>query len=67
MAATHKRPPTPALSIQEYADANGVSYWTVRRRIADGTIRAYKIGKQVRIPYSELERLQAGYIPSAKG
>jgi excisionase family DNA binding protein len=38
-------PPSP--SIQQSADALGVSYNTVRRRIADGTLRAYRVGPRV--------------------
>ena len=34
-------------SIQEAADFLGVNYSTVRRRIADGTLRAYRVGPRV--------------------
>jgi excisionase family DNA binding protein len=34
-------------SIQQSADFLGVNYSTVRRRIADGTLRAYRVGPRV--------------------
>jgi excisionase family DNA binding protein len=34
-------------SIQQAADALGVSYNTIRRRIADGSLRAYRVGPRV--------------------
>ena len=34
-------------SIQQSADFLGVSYNTIRRRITDGTLRAYRVGPRV--------------------
>jgi excisionase family DNA binding protein len=43
------------LTKQQYADILQISYATVNRRIADGTIKAIKFGAQiVRIPSTEL-------------
>lgn len=37
-------------TIKEYGLLNGMSPDTVRRRIADGTIQAVRIGRLIRIP-----------------
>lgn len=50
MSTQHKRTTRiPALSIAECAKRGGTSEPTVRRWIADGTLPAYKLGRQVRI------------------
>lgn len=58
---------TPAaLSIREFSQAANISDDTTRRRIADGTIQAFRVGKRlIRIPASELDKLMRP-IPSAK-
>jgi excisionase family DNA binding protein len=49
-------PPSP--SIQQAADALGVSYMTIRRRINDGTLLAYRIGPRlVRVDRESLLKL----------
>lgn len=46
------------LGTTEFAERIGVSYWTVRRWIKNGTIEAYRAGpKLLRIPRSELDRM----------
>jgi excisionase family DNA binding protein len=45
------------LTVAEIATALRVHPETIRRRIADGTIRAVAIGRVLRIPTTELERL----------
>jgi len=40
-------PPARGLSPAEYAHQRGVSVWTVRRRIADGTLPHQRIGKRI--------------------
>lgn len=47
----------PALTTTEVAAALGVSRRTVLRRVEDGSIRAMRLGKAVRIPKAELDRL----------
>lgn len=44
-------------SIQEFAEALGVSRLTISRRIKSGIISAVKIGKTWRIPKSELKEI----------
>ena len=44
-------------TIKEIAAALGVSRLTVTRRIADGKIKAEKVGRTVRIPKTELDQI----------
>lgn len=44
-------------SINEFAEALGVSRLTVSRRIRNGIIQAVKVGKNWRIPRSELNKI----------
>ena len=48
-----------ALTIAQFAEALGVSRWTVHRLIATEAIRSTKIGRSRRIPSTEIERLLA--------
>ncbi len=45
------------LSPQEFADRLSISRWTVYAWIQEGKIAAIKLGRLVRIPESELERI----------
>jgi excisionase family DNA binding protein len=45
------------LKVAEVAVALRVSGETIRRRVADGTIRGVVLGRVIRIPRGELERL----------
>ncbi len=45
------------LSPQEFAQRLSVSRWTVYAMLRDGRIQSVKIGRLVRIPESEVERL----------
>jgi excisionase family DNA binding protein len=49
--------PPALLTTQEVADALRVSSETIRRHVHDGTVRAVTIGRVIRIPASELDRL----------
>lgn len=46
-------------TIQEFATALQISQPTVWKYIGLGSIHAYKIGRSVRIPRSELSRIRA--------
>lgn len=47
----------PALSIADAAERTGTSQSTIRRRIADGELRAYRLGSRtIRIDESDLAR-----------
>ena len=52
------------LPLASVADEYGISVKTLRRRIADGTLPAYRVGGQVRVREADLERL-ARPIPCA--
>jgi excisionase family DNA binding protein len=45
-------------TIQSFADAIGVSKPTIWKYISDGSIHAYRLGKTVRIPFDQLDRLR---------
>jgi excisionase family DNA binding protein len=57
---------TQYLTLAEAADLMAVSIKTLRRRIADGTIPAYRCGRVIRIRAEDLERALLP-IPSARG
>ncbi|GAB4086426.1 hypothetical protein GCM10028784_30560 [Myceligenerans cantabricum] len=42
------------VSLSEAADTFGVSVKTIRRRIADGTIAGYRIGRLIRVDIGEV-------------
>ncbi len=45
------------LSPQEFSERLSISRWTVYAMLHDGRIQSVKIGRLVRIPESEVERL----------
>lgn len=46
---------TPQLvSLAEAADRFGISVKTLRRRISDGTIHGYRVGRLIRVDMNEL-------------
>jgi len=52
---------TPLLTVKEAARLCGVSEITIRRRIKDGCLKAYKIGpRTVRISPDDLQKCQEG-------
>lgn len=55
------------LSVAQSAARLGVSPWTIRRRIADGSLTAYRVGpKLIRVDVAELDALLRP-IPAAGG
>ena len=48
---------TAFLTYKEFARESRLSVSTVRKHVRQGTVRATRIGRSVRIPRSELERL----------
>jgi excisionase family DNA binding protein len=46
-----------ALGLRQAAEAVGLSHWTLRLYVRQGTLRALKIGRRVLIEPSELQRL----------
>lgn len=51
---------TQDLTVAETAQEIQVHPQTVYRWIAERRIRAYRIGRAVRVPWAELQRLRAG-------
>lgn len=52
------------LSSRQFAQAIGISEWTVRKRICERTINIVRLGRLVRIPRTEIQRLvDEGAIP----
>ncbi|WP_232254105.1 helix-turn-helix domain-containing protein [Brevibacterium casei] len=54
------------MSLAKAADQFGVSVKTLRRRIADGTIHGYRVGRLIRVDLDELHERLLVEIPSAK-
>ena len=52
------------LSLQTAAELHDVSVKTIRRRIADGTLPAYRVGGQLRVREADLDAL-AIRVPTA--
>ena len=49
--------PRVAYTLQEVADSCGLDYLTIRRRVADKTIKAFKLGGRWLVRASELDKL----------
>lgn len=54
------------VSLTEAARDLSVSVKTIRRRIADGTVRAYRVGRLIRIDADELRAALLVQIPGAR-
>lgn len=64
MTRTTVRKPPTWLSRQQAAEEYGVSVKTIARRIADGSLPAYRVGGRVRVKGADLDKL-ARRIPTA--
>jgi excisionase family DNA binding protein len=49
--------PVRLLTIQNFADAIGISVWTARQYAYAGKIASVKIGKRLQVPATEVDRL----------
>ncbi|HWV50876.1 MAG TPA: helix-turn-helix domain-containing protein [Microbacterium sp.] len=58
--------PQQLASLSEAAEKFGVSVKTLRRRIADGTIRGYRIGRLIRVDLHELQNRLLIEMPSTR-
>lgn len=54
------------VSLAEAASRLGVSTKTLRRRISDGTIHGYKIGRLVRVDLDELDQRLIVEMPTTR-
>lgn len=65
--ATRARPEVPGASLVSLAvaaDVFGISIKTVRRRISDGTVHGYHIGRLIRVDLEELRDQMLVEIPT---
>lgn len=58
--------PTHLVSLADAAEHFHVSVKTLRRRIADGTIAGYRVGRLIRVDLDELTQTLVVTIPSAR-
>jgi excisionase family DNA binding protein len=58
--------PIPLMSVPQFADALGVTSACIRRWILERKIATVKLGRLVRIPSSEAERLISSGLRSAR-
>ena len=56
---------TGMVSLAIAAESLGVSVKTIRRRISDGTVRGYRVGRLIRVDLDELRRSLVVEIPTA--
>lgn len=57
----------PALvSLAVAAERLGVSVKTIRRRISDGTVRGYRVGRLIRVDLDELRKSLVVEIPTMR-
>jgi len=66
---TRTRPGTPGASLVSLAVAAGefgISVKTVRRRISDGTVHGYLVGRLIRVDLEELRQRMLVEIPTRK-
>lgn len=54
------------ISLSKAADMFGVSTKTIRRRIADGTVRGYRIGRLIRVDVEEIRDALVVEMPNMK-
>lgn len=53
-------------SLSNAAEQFGISVKTLRRRISDGTVHGYRVGRLIRVDPDELRERLLVEIPSAK-
>jgi excisionase family DNA binding protein len=58
--------PTRLVPLADAAEHFHVSVKTLRRRIADGTIAGYRVGRLIRVDLDELTQSLVVTIPSAR-
>ena len=55
------------VALADAAEEFSVSVKTIRRRIADGTVTGYRIGRLIRVDLDELRERLAVTIPATRG
>lgn len=59
-------PGTSLVSLAVAAEVFGISVKTVRRRISDGTVHGYQVGRLIRVDLDELRHRMLVEIPTRK-
>lgn len=54
------------VSLAVAAERFGISIKTLRRRISDGTVRGYRVGRLIRVDLDELSELLVVEIPTLR-
>ena len=54
------------VSLVVAAESLGVSVKTIRRRISDGTVRGYRVGRLIRVDMDELRKSLVVEIPTMR-
>ena len=54
------------VSLVVAAESLGVSVKTIRRRISDGTVRGYRVGRLIRVDLEELRKSLVVEIPTMR-
>ncbi|RGE16052.1 helix-turn-helix domain-containing protein [Leucobacter sp. wl10] len=54
------------VSLAEAAEQFGISVKTLRRRISDGTVRGYRVGRLIRVDMNDLLENLVEEIPAAR-
>ncbi|MBS1674673.1 helix-turn-helix domain-containing protein [Leucobacter sp. HNU] len=54
------------VSLVVAAESLGVSVKTIRRRISDGTVRGYRVGRLIRVDMEELRKSLVVEIPTMR-
>ena len=54
------------VSLAVAAESLGVSVKTIRRRISDGTVRGYRVGRLIRVDLEELRKSLVVEIPTLR-
>jgi len=53
-------------SLTEAGEILGMSHWTLRRHVDEGTIPATKLGRLVKLSTETIEKIRAEGLPSLK-
>lgn len=66
-AGSGRESATPKLvSLAEAAEQFGISVKTLRRRISDGTVRGYRVGRLIRVDMNDLLENLVVEIPTVR-
>lgn len=55
---------TQAYDLYQLADALGLSHWTLRKHVKQGSIHVTRMGNRIRVTHDEVNRLLREGLPS---